>query len=134
MISVVIPHLNQAESLRRCLASLSEQHGVRGPVEIIVVDNGSTPPPAEVCASFPGVVLLHQPMPGPGPARNMGVASAAGDLLAFIDADCGAREGWLSAIERRFAALPEVTILGGNVRILCQDSRNPTLIEAYESV
>ena len=70
-ISVVIPHLNQPEMLVRCLASLRQS--VRRPDEVIVVDNGSTTLPAEICASFPGVTLLQEPEPGPGPARNLGV-------------------------------------------------------------
>lgn len=134
MVSVVIPHLNQAFALRRCLKALVEQQGVTNPVEIIVVDNGSTSPPVDICASFPGVMLLHQAEPGPGPARNLGVAAASGDIFAFIDADCVASPGWLSAIERRFASSPDAAILGGNVRILCEDARRPTLLEAYESV
>jgi GT2 family glycosyltransferase len=134
MVSVVIPHLNQTSALRRCLTSLTRQDGLKQPVEIIVVDNGSTSPPNEVCTEFPGVVLLHQLEPGPGPARNMGVAAASGDIFAFIDADCVASPGWLSAIERRFATSPDATILGGNVRILCENARKPTLLEAYESV
>jgi glycosyltransferase involved in cell wall biosynthesis len=64
----------------------------------------------------------------------MGVAAASGDILAFIDADCVASPGWLSAIERRFAASQEATILGGNVCILYEDAGRPTLLEAYESV
>ncbi|WP_062118867.1 glycosyltransferase [Aureimonas sp. AU40] len=134
MISVIIPHLNQEKALRRCLASLCEQGGLREPAEIIVVDNGSLALPDKVCADFPGVVLLQQPEPGPGPARNLGVSTARGDILAFIDADCVAEETWLSTIERRFEGSPQTTILGGNVRILYDDPGQITLLEAYESV
>lgn len=134
MISVVIPHLNQPEALERGLACLSRQTGLSHEVEIIVVDNGSKTSPADICNRFSGVRLLHQPVPGPGPARNMGVAAASGTILAFVDADCLPAPDWLSAIATRFAATPQACILGGDVRILLKDPARPTWIEAYESV
>ncbi|MGO4839930.1 glycosyltransferase family 2 protein, partial [Rhizobiaceae sp. 2RAB30] len=90
--------------------------------------------PRRICAAYPGVTLLSQSVPGPGPARNLGVAHASGDILAFIDADCIAGEGWLAAIESSFAQAPDVAILGGDVRIAYRDPRRLTLLEAYESV
>jgi GT2 family glycosyltransferase len=134
MISVIVPHLDQAEALRRCLASLCSQERPIQPVEIIVVDNGSKVMPAEVCSAFSAITLLSQPTPGPGPARNLGASHATGDIFAFIDADCIAGGGWLSEIERRFSEDAEIVIMGGDVRIACENSRRPTLLEAYESV
>jgi GT2 family glycosyltransferase len=129
-ISVVIPHLNQPEHLARCLASLAA--GTRAPDEVIVVDNGSREMPAAVCAAQ-GATLLAEPEPGPGPARNRGVAAAAGEILAFIDADCLADAGWLAAAAAAMAD-PEATILGGDVRIALADPARITMTEAYESV
>jgi len=131
MISVVIPHLNQPQMLARCLASLAA--GRRPPDEIIVVDNGSAEPPEAICAAFPAVKLLSEVTPGPGPARNLGVAAAQGTILAFIDADCIADPGWLAAAE---AALADSTaeILGGDVRIDLADTARLTMLEAYESI
>ena len=130
-ISVVIPHLNQPDMLARCLASL--RAGQRQPDEIIVVDNGSATLPAGVCAAFAGVVLLQEPSPGPGPARNRGVAGTTGDILAFIDADCLADPAWLAEAERAMAD-PQATILGGDVRIAYVDPARLTMLEAYESI
>jgi glycosyltransferase involved in cell wall biosynthesis len=134
MISVIIPHLNQPEALDRGLAALSAQEGMDGPHEIIVVDNGSRELPTEICSKYPQTVLLSQPIPGPGPARNMGVAHAKGDILAFIDADCVATPDWLAAIERHFRDSPDSSVIGGDVRILQKDAKRPTMLEAYESV
>ncbi|WP_027062442.1 glycosyltransferase family 2 protein [Mesorhizobium loti] len=139
MISVIIPHLDQPEALSRCLESLCTherppQQNLAEPVEFIVVDNGSKVMPVDVCAGFPGVTLLRQHTPGPGPARNLGVLHATGDILAFIDADCIADQGWLSHIEQLFRRRADVAILGGDVRIACDVPTRPTLLEAYESV
>jgi glycosyltransferase involved in cell wall biosynthesis len=130
-ISVVIPHLNQPEMLLRCLASLAA--GQRRADEIIVVDNGSVTLPTEACAAWPDVQILQEPTPGPGPARNKGIAAATGDILAFIDADCIAAPDWLAAAGVAMAD-PEATILGGDVRIAYADPDRLTMLEAYESI
>src|SRR4051794_8901034 len=98
MISVIIPHLNQPDALEACLRSLDAQTLARDAFEIIVVDNGSATPPMDVVAGHPGVRLQHESRPGPGPARNAGVAAANGEILAFIDADCRAHQDWLSSV------------------------------------
>ena len=131
LISVVIPHLNQPEMLARCLASL--RAGQRPPDEVIVVDNGSSALPVALCAAHPGVTLLQEPAPGPGPARNRGIQAAKGEVLAFIDADCLADPLWLSEAERAMTD-PAATILGGDVRIAYTDPARLTLLEAYESI
>jgi glycosyltransferase involved in cell wall biosynthesis len=130
-ISVVIPHLNQSEHLARCLASLYA--GVLRPDEIFVVDNGSADMPQTICAPYPSVVLLREATPGPGPARNLGVAAASGDILAFIDADCVADPGWLAAVADAMAD-PKAQVLGGDVRIALADPAKLTSLEAYESI
>ncbi|MEL6517081.1 MAG: glycosyltransferase family A protein [Pseudomonadota bacterium] len=125
VITVVIPHLNQPVNLARCLASLAEN--TRQPDEIIVVDNGSHTLP-----DVPdNVTLLQEKTPGPGPARNLGMAKAKGNVLAFLDADCLARFDWLEEAERRII---RADILGGDMRIGYSDPANLTMTEAYESV
>ncbi len=130
-ITVVIPHLNQPEMLSRCLASLAA--GRRLADQIIVVDNGSASLPTDICASYPEVRLLQEQTPGPGPARNLGVANSTGDVLAFIDADCLADPDWL-AVAATVMADPDAMILGGDVRIAYVDPARLTMLEAYESI
>lgn len=131
ILSVVIPHLNQPERLQRCLMSLVS--GDRPPDEILVVDNGSDVMPQDICDKFAGVTLLREQTPGPGPARNLGVAQSTGNIVAFIDADCLADPVWL-AIAAREMADPTAQILGGDVRIALGDPDRPTMLEAYESI
>lgn len=131
VISVIIPHLNQPQMLARCLESLMA--GKRTPDEIIVVDNGSAQMPHDVCDTIPDIQLLREDTPGPGPARNCGIAQARGDILAFIDADCLADPLWLAEAEAAMAD-PKAQILGGDVRIAYVDPDNLTVLEAYESI
>lgn len=132
IISVVVPHLNQPEGLDACLASLDAQSFARDLFEIIVVDNGSRILPVEVIARHHGARLLQEGRPGPGPARNTGVAAARGEILAFIDADCRAAPNWLHSIQYALAS-ERGAVLGGDVRIWCSGARLKA-IEAYESV
>ena len=133
-VSVIIPHLNTPDALRRCLISVTGQQLASGHAEIIVVDNGSAVSPAPVIAEFPGISLLLEPTPGPGPARNRGVAAASAATLAFIDADCRAAPGWLQAAVTAVAADPLHAIVGGDIRIDFVDPATLTGIEAYEAV
>jgi glycosyltransferase involved in cell wall biosynthesis len=130
-ISVVIPHLNTPDSLARCLASVCAQQLPAGAFEVIVADNGSKLPLDHVWATFPQVRHCIEPRPGPGLARNLGVANARSDSLAFIDADCIARPGWLAAAH---AAASAGQIAGGDVAIETADPAHLTGIEAFECV
>ena len=130
-ITVVIPHLNQPQMLARCLASLAA--GQRRPDAVIVVDNGSLTLPTAMCQTFADVRLLQEATPGPGPARNHGVAQSTSDILAFIDADCIADPGWLAAAATAMTD-PAAQILGGDVRIALVNPARLTMLEAYESI
>ncbi len=132
-ISVVIPHYNDEAALEGDLAALDAQRGDGVSFEVIVVDNGSARLPAAVCAGHPGVRLLSETTPGPGPARNRGAGEARGAILAFVDADCRPDPGWILAIDRAFAD-PATQIIGGDVRIASLDPDRMTVVEAYESV
>ena len=134
LISVIIPHLNQFEGLAACLESLDAQSLRRTLFEVIVVDNGSTSLPEKLTANRPGTRLFVQSQPGPGPARNLGVQSALGDIFAFIDADCRAHPDWLRNALNVISSAPQGIILGGDVRIWREVNHRFTAIEAYEAV
>ena len=133
-ISVIIPYLNQPEHLPVCLKSLKAQAYPPNSYEIIVVDNGSASPPTDICAAYANVKLDHEATAGPGPARNRGISVSRGELLAFIDADCIADPGWLSAIAATLKREDGPRVIGGDVRIAIADPEHPTMLEAYESI
>ncbi len=88
-VSVVIPTFNAAAFLGDAVASARAQSY---PVaEIIVVDDASSDGTAAVAERL-GVTVVRQPENrGPSAARNAGVARAAGDVVAILDAD----DAWL---------------------------------------
>ena len=132
-VSVVVAHLNQPEPLRALLASLYAQDFDMGTAEVIVVDNGSRTLPRDVVAGFPGVILAEEAAPGPGHARNRGVALARAPLVAFTDSDCTVAPDWLARIRARFAD-PTLEILGGEIHMTTEVPGDPNPAEAFDCV
>jgi glycosyltransferase involved in cell wall biosynthesis len=85
-VSVIIPCLNAEETLDQAISSALEQ--TVPPLEVLVVDDGSTDRSVAVAASFgPKVRVLQNTIGGPGAARRIGVSEARGEYIAFVDAD-----------------------------------------------
>jgi len=86
LVSVVIPVFNGEVFLREAVQSVLAQN--YSPVEIIIVDDGSTDGSATLAQGLPGPVrYLYQANSGPAAARNRGIEHAQGSLIAFADAD-----------------------------------------------
>lgn len=132
-VSVIIPHLNQNDALDLCLASLAGQTYPLNKIEVIIIDNGSDKMPAPTHDTFKNLLILREPTPGPGPARNTGVQASNSRLLFFIDADCTAHPDW---IKRGASILTsgQAKIIGGDVKIPICDHRAITALEAYETI
>ncbi|HEX7830401.1 MAG TPA: glycosyltransferase family A protein [Thermoanaerobaculia bacterium] len=85
-ISVIIPSWNRAREVGAAIDSALAQ--TLPPLEVIVVDDGSTDETPEVLARYgDGIRVLRQTNQGVAAARNAGIAIARGDLLAFLDSD-----------------------------------------------
>ncbi len=86
LISVVIPCFNAKRYVAATLASVLAQTGVQ--LDIVVVDDGSTDGTADfVRKGFADVRVFEQSNQGVAVARNLGIAEAKSDWIAFIDAD-----------------------------------------------
>lgn len=84
--SVVIPCYNAAAFVAETIRSALSQ--TLAPLEVIVVDDGSTDDSAAVAAACgPLVKVIRQANAGAAGARNAGVRAARGDWVAFLDAD-----------------------------------------------
>ena len=99
-LSVIIPVYNSAAMLEVCLRALAESQF--RPLEVIVVDDGSTDESAAVALRFGAELIGMTRNAGPAAARNAGAQQARGDILVFIDADVEIHDDALGLIARRF--------------------------------
>jgi glycosyltransferase involved in cell wall biosynthesis len=117
-ISVVVATHDRPDQLRRCLESLARQNLPRENYEVVVVDDGSPQPPAEIVAAAADrlqIALITQRQAGPGPARNAGVQRARAPWVAFTDDDCEPDRDWLAAMLARLNACGSCVVGGRSV-------------------
>lgn len=100
-ISVVIPAHNEEHYIAKTLSAVLAQD--YSDFEVIVVDNNCTDRTAEIVRQFPAVKLVSEQQAGTQFARQKGVQTSTGDIVAFIDADCLPEPGWLSQAFKSFA-------------------------------
>ena len=86
VVSVIIPTFNRARVVTRAIDSVLGQ--TYRPVEVMVVDDGSTDETPEVLKAYgDAIVSVVQDNAGPSAARNRGIRESRGDLIAFLDSD-----------------------------------------------
>ncbi len=114
LVTVVIPVFNGAKYLGEAIESVLAQ--TYRPIDVVVVDDGSSDGSAAVARRFAAVRCCVQLHAGPGAARNRGVGLARGRFLAFLDAD----DVWTpEKLERQMAALradPTRDMVLGHIR------------------
>ena len=106
MVSVIIPAYNAAATISETLQCVRAQ--THHNLDIIVIDDGSTDATARIAAEHAAtdgrIRITSKENGGVASARNLGVAMARSDFLAFVDAD----DLWAkSKIERELAVLKE---------------------------
>jgi glycosyltransferase involved in cell wall biosynthesis len=97
IVSVVIPTLNEAENIGRCIASIAAHWPAAVPVEVLVGDHGSTDETREIAAAL-GARALSFRGGTVGELRNRVVAECKGSVLVFLDADCTVTPEWGAAL------------------------------------
>jgi glycosyltransferase involved in cell wall biosynthesis len=107
LVSVVIPVFNRYDCLTVAVASALGQS--ERDIEVIVVDDGSTPALARsALPEDPRIVLLtHERNRGAAAARNTGIKAAKGDFIAFLDSDDRWEPGKLKAQIALMSRQPE---------------------------
>jgi len=115
LVSVIIPVYNGEPYLAEALKGVLSQ--AYRPLEVIVLNDGSTDGSAAVAQRFPPpVCTVHQARAGAGAARNHGVALTSGAFVAFLDADDLWATDKLPRQMSAFDADPELDLTFGHVQ------------------
>jgi cellulose synthase/poly-beta-1,6-N-acetylglucosamine synthase-like glycosyltransferase len=120
-VSVIVPAYNEEAGIRATLDSLAAS---RHPIEIIVVDDGSTDATAAIVQQLidrpppgmPPLRLVRQPNSGKPVALNTGVAHARGDILILLDGDTVFEPDTIAWLVQPFAD-PGVGAVSGNAKV-----------------
>ena len=116
-ISVVLCTYNRSSLLTDALTALVGQTDAPG-YEVVVVDNNSSDNTRDVIARFVGrgtVRSVFEPVQGLSHARNRGIATSTGAIVAFTDDDVRVSPMWVRSIATAFAEHPDVDVVGGKV-------------------
>lgn len=117
-VSIIVPTQRRPGPLTVAARSAFHQTGVEvSTLELVVVDNDAVPSARDMVkaleseAPFP-VRYVHEPRAGVAYARNAAVAAASGELIAFLDDDEEAPQGWLAALLSAQARLGADVVFG----------------------
>lgn len=132
MVSVIMPVHNGAQFLREAIESALAQDYT--PVEIIVVDDGSTDATPQILASFGSRIRhIRQTNSGAAAARNAALQASRGEYLAFLDAD----DLWLPQKLRvqidYLGSHPDVDLVASSWKVLSETADAVTLRDSIES-
>ena len=105
--SVIVPVFNRPDEVDELLSSLCTQ--TFKDFEVIIVEDGSSVPCAEVVRRYDGRLDVHyyaKPNSGPSQSRNYGVERAKGEYVIILDSDVVLPEGYLQAVDDELLRQP----------------------------
>jgi glycosyltransferase involved in cell wall biosynthesis len=111
-VSVIIPVHNGGDNFAACLRAVAAAQPP--PAEIIVVADGESDGAWRLAHDFPTRIIQVAAPSGPARARNLGAASATGDILLFIDADVTVPPDIVARVRDYFANQPAVSAVMGS--------------------
>lgn len=111
-VSVLIPAHNEEEYISRCIASVIRTGWPRDRLEILVMDNRSADATAAQ-ARAAGADVLHVATGRIGAIRNVGLAAARGEFVAYVDGDCEVPATWLHTAIGLLGSNADIGAVGG---------------------
>lgn len=99
-ICVIVPTYNEERTIGNCIESIRTV--TRGyPIELIIVDNGSTDLTREIAEALGAKVIVDSSRHVSG-LRNLGASQTNAEILAFVDADCIVAADWVENAQHYF--------------------------------
>jgi glycosyltransferase involved in cell wall biosynthesis len=130
LVTVVCPAYNCARFIAPALESVIAQS--YRPIEVIVVDDGSTDETPELVKAFSEVRYIRQANRGPSAARNRAIGSAHGEFVAFLDLDDLWTPEKLSEQVVIIDSCPDAGLCFADMRLFSEDAdEEPTMFQKY---
>ena len=130
LVTVIVPAFNAQDTIAGLIESLLRQEYPKDSLEIIIVDNNSTDKTNEIARRYP-VKVLEEKIQSASSARNTGLRSAMGEIIAWTDSDCIADSAWVWEGIRQIAE-GKADMVGGRVKFF--GSGRLTLAQRYDSI
>jgi len=129
-LSLIVCTRNRSERLEAFFAAINRMHSL-ATWELVIVDNGSTDDTSSRLQQLAGslsvrTIIVSEPRPGLGRARNAGSRAARGALLAFTDDDCYPAVDYVDKIIEAFSDA-ERSYIGGRILLYDADDHPITI-------
>jgi len=117
-VSIIVITFNAKDDLKECIESLEKQTYVEK--EIIIVNDASKDRTSNFLEKYQSqtslemTVITNDRNLGVAGARNVGIQHAAGEIIAFTDADCVVDQNWISELVKCYTNM-EVAAVGGSI-------------------
>jgi len=120
-VSIIIPVYNGEKTIEECLLSVFSQSYKN--YEIIILDNNSTDRTKEIILALAKnnkkIKYVFEPKIGRGAARNAGIKTAGGYIIAMTDADCKVAHNWLEDLAKPIIKDNEKIVMGSQKDAIC---------------
>jgi len=141
-ISVIVPVYNTEQYLSRCVDSLLKQ---TLPVQIILVDDGSTDKSGEICDGYAEknqcIRVIHKENGGSSSAKNAGISVAETDFVGFVDSDDWVTEDmyeYLNRLQTEYQAdvvqIEYVTVTDGDSTVIRPGKETVICLEGQDDI
>jgi glycosyltransferase involved in cell wall biosynthesis len=132
LVSIVTPSYNQGRYLEEAIRSVLEQD--YEPLEYIVVDDGSTDSSLELLERYSDRLAFHRRPENSGQASaiNFGLASAAGELMSFLNSDDTLLPGAVASMVEELTGDPSIDLVYGDAFYTDAESRRTGYLPARD--
>ena len=132
-LSVVIPVFNEQDWIERSVgALLASASAASWPIEVVVVDDGSTdatPSRLDDLRERHGITVISQANAGRFEARSAGIAKSSGEWIALLDSRVIVDEHTLTFLRDQLVEHPERAVWNGHINVASGYGRWPFVLE-----
>jgi glycosyltransferase involved in cell wall biosynthesis len=134
-VSVIVPVFHNYRYLWKCFSALDNQSYPDSLYEVIIVDDNREGERIDtMLTNFSHFHYFISDCRGSYAARNIGISSAQGQVLAFTDSDCIPAPDWIDKGVEALEKVPNCGLVGGKIIFFFKNPSKPTVAELFDSI